>query len=263
MRLADVLGALRRQWILTLVLVILTAGLGVGAARIVAQRYTATAHVLFLPPAVNVAADENPYMKLGGLYQAVEMVGVALSDQSTTDELKALSPKADVVVRQDPQSSAPLLLVTVVDSDEARTLRILDVVLAKVPTRLDQLQADIYVRAANRVTSIVLTKDTEAKPTGLDQLRAIIFAIAAGLLVSTILVAFVDGAASRRRARGTEKDEPDAVPQTVYSGVRSLTSEVEDDTGGGPAAAPRRARTPSRKIRMRADGHHIRPSTRR
>jgi hypothetical protein len=211
----------------------------------VAQRYTATAHVLFLPPAASVAADQNPYMQLGGLYQAVEMVGVALSDQTTVEETKALSSKAEVSVRQDPQSSAPLLLVTVVDTDEARTLRILDVMLAKVPTRLDQLQADIDVRPANRVTSIVLTKDTEAKPTGLDQVRAIIVAAAVGLLFTTVFVAFLDGALQRRRARRTGGEELDPLAEVVPT--RSAADNSQDELVVA-AAEPRRARPPRRKI---------------
>lgn len=264
MKLVDVLGALRRQWILTLVCLILTAGLGLGAARLVAQLYTATARVVFLPPAVTVAADANPYMQLGGLYPAVEMVGVALSDQGTMEEIKAMSSKAEVLVRQDPQSSAPMLLVTVVDSDEARTLRILDVMLAKVPSRLDQLQASIDIRAANRVTSMVLTKDTEAKPTGLDQLRAIIVAIAAGLLFTTVFVAFLDGVILRRRARGVGREEPDDAAERDPS-RRSRTSRSKDDRGATTVTGePHYPRTSPRKMRIGGGGHRrMRPPERR
>jgi TRAP-type C4-dicarboxylate transport system permease small subunit len=253
MRLVDVLGALGRRWILTLLCLILTAGLGLGASRLVAQRYTATAHVLFLPPTTSVAPDQNPYMQLGGLYQAVEMVGVALSDQATMEEIKGISSKAEVVVRQDPLSSAPLLLITVVDSDEARTLRILDVMLTKVPSRLDQLQASIYIRVTNRVTSMVLTKDTEAKPTGLDQIRAIIVAIAAGLLFTTMFVAFLDGVFSRRRTRRLRLE--DSGQTKGAPNRRSRTSAPKDDRGPKPGARePRRERAPMRKMRIGSGG---------
>lgn len=244
MKLKDVLGALGRQWILTLVCLMMTAGLGIGAARLVPQRYTATAHVLLMPPTASVAVDQNPYMQLGGLYGAVEMVGVAVSDQATAEEIKGISSKAEVVVRQDPLSSAPLLLVTVVDSDEARSLRIVDLMLAKVASRLDLLQASIDIRAPNRVTSLVLTKDLEAKPTGLDQVRAIIVAIAAGLLFTTVCAAFLDGVRSRWRARRLKLKGSGQAKRARDRGLS--TSAPTADGGPTPVARePRYARTPT------------------
>lgn len=246
MKLTDLLGALRRRWILTFVCLALTAGLGVGAAQLVGQRYTVTAHVLFLPPTATVATAANPYMQLGGLYQAVELVGVALSDQETTAEIKAMSSEAVVSVVQDPQSSAPLLLITVVDTDRARTLQILDVMLAKVPARLDELQAAIDIRQANRVTSMVLTKDDLAEPTGLDQLRAIILAVAAGLLLTTLLVALLDGVWLRRQAvRGVRGASDDAAPGMSPAPGFIASPPTEDENDAAMLVGARDAPTPA------------------
>lgn len=249
MKLADMLGALRRRWFLTLLCLFLTAGLGVGAAQVVGERYTATAHVMFLPPAATVPTDANPYMQLGGLYQVADLVGVALSDQDTTAEIKAMSPKAVVTVMQDPQSSAPLLLITVVDIDRARAIQILDVMLAKVPTRLDGLQSVIDIRQANRVTSIVLTKDDIAEPTGFDQLRAIILAVAAGLLLTTLFVALLDGLWLRRQARRDLGGEPHEQAETV-SATSTTSAPTEDEDLAG-RLEPRQGHTRAEMTRRR------------
>ena len=201
MKLADVFTAFRRRWIASLLCLLVTAGLAVGALQVVHQRYTATARILFLPPATSVPADANPFMQLGGLYQAVEMVGVALSDQGTGAEIKTVSRGADVTVIQDPLSSAPLLLVTVIDTDPQRTMNLLSMMVAKVPPRLDELQSSIAIRSTNRVTSIVLTRDRAAEPFGYDQLRAVIVAVAAGLLFTTLVVTFLDGLLLRRNEK--------------------------------------------------------------
>ena len=92
------------------------------------------------PCVVSRARTENPYLRLGGLNQAVDLVGVALTDQTTQLEMQAISEDVEYFVQSDVRTSSPLLLVDVKDSSPETAIKIRDILVARVPVRLDAMQ---------------------------------------------------------------------------------------------------------------------------
>jgi hypothetical protein len=200
-RVKDIAAALGRRWWLVLIGLLAAGGMVYGVFRYFPATYEITSRVLLLPPKSTVLETGNPYLQLGGLREAVDTLGVTLTDQATLLDLKRISEHATVDVRADPNGSAPILLISIQDEspDAARLIR--DRLLALVDSRLDGLQRGIGVPASNRVTSTIVSSDVEAEEVGHDQLRAAVAVGVGGVALTLILAIVVDAAVLRRRER--------------------------------------------------------------
>jgi capsular polysaccharide biosynthesis protein len=224
----EFVGALRRHWILLLIGLVLTGGLSAGSYVITKPTYEITATVLLLPPASAVAAAGNPYLQLGGLRQTVDLMGVALSDQSTKTELLAISGDVDYTVAADTQTSSPILVVDVKDSTQVGATRMRDLLVSRIPERLQSMQEGLNVVSANRVTSTVLTADTEAKEVGHNRLRSVVVVLLAGVAVTLAFIALWDA----RRPRKAKK----SLKSKGSRGAKVPRKAIESSTGEDPGA---------------------------
>ena len=236
---ADFLAAIRRQWLLVLIGLLASAGL-TGAAYLMSKStYEATATILLLPPSASVVESGNPYLQLGGLGQAVDLLGVAMSDQNTTRELRAVSSDVSFSLKADPNSTSPLLVIDVNDSSPEGALTIRDLLVSRVPARLDDMQKSLSVAPTHRITSTLVTSDTEAKVVGHNRLRAAVVVFSAGVALTLGLAAWRDSRPSGRTAKSSgAADSPaggDDLPPTAPSGGGG-TGQTEAD--GRPDSRP-------------------------
>lgn len=192
MGVSEVVDALRRQWLVVIIGLLATVGLTFSAYVLSKPVYEITGTILFMPPASSVGTspgqNDNPYLQLGGLGQAVDLLCVYLSDQSTQTEIKTISPDASFTVQRDSATSSPLLVVQVSDSTPEIAVTIRDLLMTRTPVRLQQMQADLGVATRDQITSIVVTRDARAEEVGKNRLRVAVVAgfLGAGLtLVAT------------------------------------------------------------------------------
>lgn len=197
----DVLAASRRRWWAVLLGLAATVGMVIAATFIVHPSYEAKADVLLLPPASSIEAGGNPYLQLGSLRQAVDLVVVAVSDQRSVSYVKAISETAEYEVVADPRTSSPTVLITVTDTSPARALEVRDAIVKLIPQRLAQLQQDIQVEPERQVTSTLISADTTAERVGQAQLRAAIAAGLGGLTLTFLCAALLDNLLDRRARR--------------------------------------------------------------
>ena len=235
MTIGNFFGVLRRRWLLVLVCVLLTAGASAGAYSLSKPTYEATGTILFLPPKSSlVTGSPNPYLQLAGLEQAVDLVGVSLSDQATQLELQAISKNVKYTAKQDVNSSSPLLVVDVKDSSPETALRIRDALMAKAPQRLEVMQDKLSVSAKDRVSTSVVTLDIEAQEVGKNRVRAAVvvggLGAAATLMAATMWDAF---RSARSRARRSVRDETDI----DESGDDADPDPDDSDESRGPMVA--------------------------
>jgi uncharacterized protein involved in exopolysaccharide biosynthesis len=264
MPIRDFFGVLRRRWVIVLVGFLMTVGLSGASYWFFKPTYEITGTVLLLPPeSASVPGQPvNPYLQLGGLQQILDLVGVSLSDQSTQLELKTLSKDVEYTVKADVRTSSPLLLVDVKTSTPETATRIRDLLVQRIPGRLESMQNSLHVSAKDRVTSTVVTLDGEAQEVGKNRLRAAVVAGVAGMAVTLLGAALWD----RRRLRhprrgigesvGTEQDEVtnpaveeapapapgdrDEVPISPASALRDLDAlEALEVTADAPSDAVR------------------------
>ena len=198
--------SLLRRWYLTLVGLIATAGLCVGALNVVPPSYELKANVVLLPPASSVEPGANPYLQLDGLNTVVDVLTRALRSQEMVDLVHQTAPTAEYTVAQDFTTNSPIIVVTVTDSTSVATRATLNMVLEQVPSTLKELQDPLKIASNSQVTSMVLTKDEEPTTIGKTRLRIAIVVVGLGLAVTVLLVALIDGLVARRRGR-TSQDE--------------------------------------------------------
>src|SRR5882757_7286153 len=123
---------LLRHWYLTIAGVILTLGLCALAASYVPAKHQAKADVLLLPAAKSVGTGGNPYLELGGLDQAADVLAKAMSDSSTADSLAGAGFTGTYTVERDPTTSSPMVLVTGTDKSAASAMTMMREVVARV-----------------------------------------------------------------------------------------------------------------------------------
>ena len=234
MPMGDFFGALRRRWLVVLVGILLTTGVSAAAYLFFKPTYETTATVLMLPPQnAPPGTSANPYLRLDGLQQAADLVGVMLTDQAIGLELKAISKDVAYTVRSDPGTSSPLLVIDAKDSSPETALKIRDILVARTPVRLEAMQSVLGVDAKDRVTSTVVTLDTEAQEVGRNRLRAAVVAGAAGLALTLATAAIWDARRSRRPRRPAsdiESVEPDDSGLTESEPSLPETSEALPET---------------------------------
>jgi hypothetical protein len=131
----------------------------------------------------------------------VDLVGVSLTDQAATLEMQTISKDVEFTVKADVRTSSPLLVVDVKTSSPETALKIRDILVARVPVRLDELQQSLNVSTKDRVTSKVLTLDTEAQEVGRNRLRAAVVAGVLGIGLTLVVAALWDASRLRHPRR--------------------------------------------------------------
>jgi len=198
-----------QRWYFTLVGLLITAALCVLAALAVPIKYQAKAQILVLPPHTSVGTGGNPYLALGGLQAASDVLARAMSDGKTFQLLRSEGITGTYTVARDLTTSGPILLVDAEDSTPEGALSTLNGILSQAAPRLTALQDDLNVPSNTRLTSNVFTQDSVASTLRKSQIRAVLVGFAAGVFVTIMLVSAADSALTRRRRRRQVVPPPD------------------------------------------------------
>lgn len=208
MNLADTLRSLLRRWPIPLVGLLLAAGAVVVLWQNVPPRFERSSTQVLLPGRASLPeGGQNPYLYIGGLTLAADVVVRAVGSENVANEIGRDYPNVDIEVRRDPTTSGPVILITVsaLSDDEAA------VVLNLLTKRAEVVLADLQVRekipTAERMSIVTLTLDDHS--TLKDRTRLFVSAAAGvGILALSVLTAaFVDGLSSRRAARRAAPEE--------------------------------------------------------
>ena len=211
--------SLRRRWYLVLALAVLTLGATFLVAQRVGETYEATGTVLVFPPSqtegpTGEMSEENPYLSLGGVGQARDVVVRALTSKQVGDAFGADYPVGTTYeIVPDYTNSAPIILFTVEAATPEVATEALSSLIDRVPVELEKLQSGLDLPAAQRVTSVVLTRDESPAATKKAMIRASLMTMAALGGMGLLLIALVDGWLTGRRDPDPEDlagdDEPE------------------------------------------------------
>ena len=201
MYLSEIAGALRRRWWAVVIGLLGTAAITSVAFTLVPPEQQAHASLVILPPTRSVGETGNPYLALGGLQPAADMLAAAMNSGSVHESLAPSHGSATFEVAQDTNSSGPMLLVTVNDDDPEMALALLDSVIKTMPHVLAQLQEQVHVRTSNRLTLTEVARDTQAEPSAKKLLRATLVAAVGGLALTVFGTNMLDGLLIRRSVK--------------------------------------------------------------
>jgi hypothetical protein len=190
---------LRRRWILTSFLFLLTLLAAAVAWVKIPGPYQAESMIVLYPSQQAAKINgNNPLMSFGG---SLNVAGdIVLREVSAPSSVAALASKGyseSFTIQDDPNTTGPILDVTVTGSNQSAVEKTLTGVTNAVQSRLTYIQQGY--QPANRITSHVVSTDTTAKLLVSKKARNIVIILGLGLVLTFAIPLMVDGEISKRR----------------------------------------------------------------
>jgi hypothetical protein len=246
--LSDLLIGLRRRWYAVVVGLAITAGLCVGAVKVTPAEYVAQSSVLLLPPASTVGTGGNPYLALGGLQGAADVLARAMSGEAMSSEVTPSNGTATYTFEPDATTNGPMLVIETRDVTDAGALAVLNDLLTRAPDVLKDLQVQVGAPGGSLIRLGTVTRDAAPLTERKAQIRSLIIALVVGIAILLFGTNLLDGYLLRRRARKGETTRRARHQHTL------MTKTAEDS---GAEASTRSAHpeteTKSRPVRTAPD----------
>jgi capsular polysaccharide biosynthesis protein len=242
-------SVLRRRWILTSALLLLTL-LGTAAAVVkLPWTYQAVGTtVLINSKNASATSDNNPLLAFNSsLASAAEVVSLAVMSPHTAQALQAGGYIAGYQVAVTSVTGGPILQITVTGKNKYAVEHTLSGVMNEISAQLSDLQGGITPR--NKITVLPLS---EGKPSHSISKKAkpLVVVLALGLVLTFAVPQIVDGLVVRRRARKQSAVPPQRADSPGYQAGADHKSDVyqNDSVLNRP-----RVRGNTRTIRSRQD----------
>ena len=190
-----------RRWYFVLFGLVITAALCLGGYRVAPVSYQTDTSVLMLPPKVAVGPNGNPYLFLGGLGQALDVLSRKLQSDNVSKPILDANPGASFSAKADASTSGPILLITVTAKAQAAAMETMRDLMTQLPVQLDQLQTDLNVPEPSRISLMTLASDTSPKLVDKSRMQIVIGVAAVGAAGSLLLSGLLDSMLITRRTR--------------------------------------------------------------
>ncbi len=203
MNIADTMRGFARRWYIVLPGIILALVAGLGTYATVQPGHVRTSTQLLLPGVgIIPVGTTNPYLFLGGLTQAADIVVRVMRSDEVVGPLVKDYPGTEVLVERDPTVAGPVVQITVTGKTDAATEQVLKAAVAQTAVELDRLQTQQKVAAKDRISVSTLTLD---RTSTLQQKNRILLTggVVLGIAVFTLVLAsLVEGLARRAHKAG-------------------------------------------------------------
>lgn len=226
MFLSDMAGVLERRWYLIIVGALLSAAAASPAVH-TQDRFLASEVLMIQPPVSEYAP--NP---VTGLYPAVAMTGATIANRlNAPDSQKMLQAKGvtgkykfeprNTGTRQEPRYVIGSMSISNTGTDEAGTLRSLEILSTTYEAELKRIQDEWKVRKDLRITVYTLVPPTSQLLTH-SPIRSLIGVALLGMVATSAVALWTDAALLARRRRRANvavstEDSPDWTDQLVRS----------------------------------------------
>lgn len=257
MNFVDTLRGLWRRWYIVLPGALIAASLAFGAWSVIPPGYERSSTQLLIPGAASMPEDANPYLFLGGLAPAADVLVRAVGAENVINEVTAGRSGVQVEITRDTATAGPVIVIVVTAPTDAAAEEILGLLVERTETVLADLQQTEKIAKRNRVTVLPITVDSQSI---LQQRNRFIISGAiglAGIALTLVVAGLIDG--YRQRNRGEEVDiatediaEPSPTPaapdsetpksrwpkRTAPATVFDQTDDADDDATEAAASSP-------------------------
>jgi hypothetical protein len=201
MKLRMVGWALIRRWYAALGGLIVVGAVCALAYVSVPVDYKASGSLVLLPSAQSVGSGGNPYLFLGGLGQAMDVLTRRMAAAETVEKFSMQYQKMSYTALPDVTSGSSILVVTVKARSAATAEQALAAILADVPTELTTMQDSLHVPATSRISSMPVAEPSPPVPDTKGQIQAVGAVGAAGTVLVVLFTALLDGLLLRQKRR--------------------------------------------------------------
>jgi hypothetical protein len=196
----DIMSSLRRRWVLTCALLLVTLAASAAAWQKLPPTYQSVSSlVLLAPQSQSKAFGDNPYLAFNGtLNQTADVVRYETNDVRTADSLRAEGYTSSYLVTDAIDTSGPVLIVTVTGSSATEVEHTLSGVTTAVSTKLQALQAGLA--PDNTITDVVITYMPQASFLKSKKEKPVLLFLVLGLVLTIGIPVVVDAQRARRAA---------------------------------------------------------------
>ena len=244
MKLADTLRGLLKRWYILFPGLLIAVAIAVGAWFAIPPGYSRSATQLIVPGESSIPEGGNPYLYLGGLVPAADVLVRAVGSENTLNDVAEKYPGIDIEISRDATAAGPMILITVTAKTDAAAKNVLTMLTDRTATVLDELQAVESIPEANRMTVIPVTVDEQSIEESRSRFLAAAGAGIVGILLTLVIasLACASGRAPRERESARDSDDPNE-------------TGVVDPTG--PATAAISPTPPEHSVRFAQPGHEL------
>lgn len=240
MNLADTLRGLWRRWYIVVPGMLITAALAAGAWSMIPPGYERSSTQLLIPGALSMPDGANPYLFLGGLSPAADVLVRAVGSENARNDVTEDYPEVEIEISRDTSTAGPVILIEVTAASDGDARKVLGLLVERTASLLDELQETEKVLAANRVTLLPITVDSQSV---LDQ-RSRFIAVAAtglaGMALTLLLAGLVDGLSKNRTRRGKVGSHHEGGDRPSERGLVDQDQADLDDVLAGELGEPAR-----------------------
>jgi len=227
--LADTLRGLLRRWYIVVPGIVVAIAVAIGAWTVIKPDYERTATQLLLPGTTSIPEAGNPYLFLGGLSQAADVLVTAMSADNELDPILADHPGAKIEVTRDPATSGPMVLTTVTAGSDQEAGEMIHAAVSQTEDALGNLQDVDGITTDNRIGIKTITIDQQSTLQQKNRLLSVAVAAIVVLLLTFVVASLVDGLSTRRR-RAAASSSPDDDEDAVETAVEEETADLDDAT---------------------------------
>lgn len=241
------LHTLRKHWVLTSLLVLLTLVAAAGAWVGIPGPYSSESQVVFLASQQTSKVNgDNPYMSFGGtLSTTADLVRREVMDPRIVAELAGRGYTAGYQVVDDPAATGPVLDVTATGKSKAMVEATQLAATREVQAVLLQMQNGIA--PTNQITSIVVASAPNASLLVSKKARPLVAVLVVGLLLTLAIPQIADAPARRRRERAPQAQARRQAPIPMPDTSASLAEEANRPAPVGYSVSQRaESRNPER-----------------
>lgn len=209
---------LRKRWVLTTTLLILSLIAAAAAFVKVPWTYKSTADVMFLPSR-NLAKTYggNPYLAFNStINETADIIRYEATDTRAAQALTDAGYTQAYTITDALDTSAPVLLVTVTGSSAGAVEYTLTGVVHEVSTLLASQQSSFS--PANQIRDTVIASNPQANRLTSKKARPLFVVLAIGLVFTVAIPVLVDAAVERRRSLHARPSYADRLPASLALG---------------------------------------------
>ncbi|MCP2046883.1 UNVERIFIED_ORG: capsular polysaccharide biosynthesis protein [Paenarthrobacter nicotinovorans] len=214
MQVQKILKSLIRRWFIVVLGLAVTAGACFYLQQNAPDNYKAQASLVLLPSTKSVGEAGNPYLGLGGMSEALDILTRKMSSEEFKETIREQSGASTFTAEADKGTSGAILLITASSGDADQALKILDSVMNQAPVALTELQDVLNVPTTSRISTMKLLEDSKAVPEVKARTQLLLVTAAGGVAFSIMLTVLIDGLLlSRKHRKSKEPTDKPAGPK--------------------------------------------------
>lgn len=254
MRLAETLSVLKRRWYVVLAGLLLTA---TGCYYIYAQvpaTYEAKGSVVLMPPSSTVGDEGNPYLFLGGMGQALDVLTRHVNAAEIVEPVLDDYPDTSYTIEPDRDTSGSIIQVVATGSTPDATMDVLAAALQTIPVSLDAMQDELAIEDYLRIGLMTVVVDTEPTVEQKQRVQLLIFAAAGGSVGTLLFAGMLDGLVLSLRRRKADRPSTPAEAENAEPLRNSSARERARQLSGEEPVADGSPTVPVPTARRQLDG---------